>query len=224
MDMAGIRPFYLSEQGYVEEEFFEKQIELQDPLHIGIKLEVAFAKAVSNIPYFRLNSWIFISENSAISCPEQYDVYVASKLAHYWFEVKGTDGNRIYAELTPEYIEKKLYFPIQDKDWDTHQYYFAFPKFNASNLDNPNNWYIHRITPDSYLTKLHSKPYYPKLVENSEMLTRLPYLPFKLGDYEGQKKRLIEAIEYLKKAELRDKEEYCKEIDDKYNKLSKIIE
>ena len=76
--------------------------------------------------------------------------------------------------------------------------YFSFPKHKAKDLSNPDNWYIHKVTEDSYLMSLHSKPYYPKLVENSIVLSKLPtlHLPminkFMANKLKNKEKELLE--------------------------------
>lgn len=165
-----LRTFYTDKEGYLNQEYFEKKFNYTDPLHSGIKLEIYFAFSLSLIPFYHKNSWIYINDNSGNNDPISYDIFLHSFIGHYAFDVKGTNGTRIYAELTPEYIENKLKFA------DLYQCYFAFPKFDTKELYDPNNWFLHRLTSDSYLIKLHSKPYYPKLVDHSFELSKLPFM------------------------------------------------
>jgi len=204
--MGNVHPFYNDKDGYLNQEYFYEKGSYKDPLHKGIKLEIGFANALVNIPFFKINSWIHISDNSGIDDPINYDVTLLSYVGGYWFEVKGTDGNRIYAELTPEYIENKLYLPINCKNM---QCYFAFPKYKAKDLHNPINWYIHKITPNSYLMGLHSKPYYPKLVEHSILLPNI---------LKGKDKQMNEYIEnelQQKEKEENDLKKLRKDIQDR---------
>jgi hypothetical protein len=173
--------WFFGENHYQNGEYFYNLIEntgKYNPLYQGIKLEIDFATAISKIPFIES---VEIIKNSGRDIPNfEFDV-LARSLNCYAFDVKGTDGKRIYAEITPEYMQKKLeskeciYFKAQG--------YFAFPKHKAEDLTNPYNWYIHKIEPKSYLFELHSKPFYPKLVENSICLIDLPKLTMKEKEY-----------------------------------------
>lgn len=207
--MSSHRIFYTDADGCLNQDYFKEQCSYTDPLHKGIKLEIDFSYAISNIPFYKKNSEIYISDNSAIDDPQDYDVHLYSFIGNYEFEVKGTDGNRIYVELTPSYIKSKLYLA------EHLNCYFAFPDINATDLHDPENWFIHRITKNSYLTKLHSKPYYPKLIENSMVLSKLPFIP---NDNQAEKEHMDMIRYFLIKSQNKKYEELLSlsEVENKY--------
>ena len=163
--------FYKNDVGYLDTDYFNRQLEYTDPLHIGVKLEIDFAFALSCIPLFNLNSWIWLSDNSGIDNESNFDVALLSIIGHYFFEIKGHDNKRLYFDIDKDVLDKKIKFA----ESVGHIPFIAFPDVDCD-VKNPENWYIHSLSKKSYLYKLNSKPYLPKLKRLSFKLTELPLM------------------------------------------------
>lgn len=138
------------------------------PLEKGIGFEQDFVKAVKKCKGVK---HVELIPNSGHGSTWSYDVIVYANNGVYAFDVK---GSKTYVYLK-EYGKDLL-----DKIDNAHQHkalsYIAFPNVKYKRLSMPQAWFTYKLTPNCYLKRLKTYPFYNKLVKNSGKLTNMNFL------------------------------------------------
>ena len=150
----------------------------QDNLEMGILVEEAFVKVLEKIKFLTDNYEIEHLYNSGRHSGFMYDVLLDCKTDKYRnlaFDVKSVGGNtqpRVF--ITPKGVE--LNKQVRNAISQGYMPFIAFYRYDITNrmAMYPNNWYVFHLTYYSWLVKLSSYPYYPKLVKQSILLSEFP--------------------------------------------------
>jgi hypothetical protein len=150
---------------------FNTNYEIEDlitPLEKGIYDEKEFVKAVKKVKGVK---YVDLLPNSGNGSSWACDVLVYADNGLYGFDIKGSNKNYVYLQDFGDELIKKIK-NIQDHNAIP---FIAYPEWKKENLCYPNHWYIYRLDENTYLRRLKTMPFYPKLVSKSVILKNMNF-------------------------------------------------